>query len=89
MAEITENLKLKNGGENSTVCCFFEWIVSATLIDALLAWSASYCSFRVTRSGRFCLRQMPHWVTASFAPLRSSKGFLDSLRAPELPPVLR
>ena len=31
-------------------------------------WSASHCSFRLTRSGRFLLRRIAHWATASFAP---------------------
>ena len=42
---------------------------SATSIVALLAWSASHCSFRLTHSGRFLLRRIAHWATASFVPL--------------------
>ena len=41
----------------------------ATSIVALLAWSASHCSFRLTHSGRFLLRRIAHWATASFVPL--------------------
>ena len=28
----------------------------------------SHCSFRLTRSGRFLLRRIAHWATASLAP---------------------
>ena len=34
-------------------------------IVAARAWSALAARFALTNSGRFCLRQMPHWGTAS------------------------
>ena len=47
---------------------------SATSIVALLAWSASHCSFRLTRSPRFRLRRMTHWVTSRLAPPSTAFG---------------
>ena len=55
----------------------------ATSIVALLAWSASHCSFRLTHSGRFLLRRIAHWATASFVPLfhTEHKALQTSCRA--------
>ena len=51
---------------------------SATSIFALLAWSASHCSFRLTHSPRFRLRRMPHWGTSRFVPPATAAGsFFD------------
>ena len=47
---------------------------SAISIFALLAWSASHCSFRLTRSPRFHLRRMPHWGTTRIAPPSTATG---------------
>ncbi len=62
--------------------CAFGIVVSlsyATSIGALLAWSASYCLFRLTHSRRFCLRQITHWVITSFVPWFESSTKLRTL----------
>ena len=55
--------------------CVFDVVrdFPATSIDALLAWSASHCLFRLTRSGRFLLRRIAHRAIASFAPLDDAR----------------
>ena len=41
------------------------WRANVRSIVAARAWSALAARFALTNSGRFCLRQMPHWGTAS------------------------
>ena len=52
---------------------------SATSMVEQSPWNGLCSSFRLTRSGRFCLRQMTHWVTASFTPQLSRPKAVHSL----------
>ncbi len=67
----------------------FWWHVSANSCSAIsvsaacLAFAAARCLLRLTRSGRFCLRQMTHWVTASFAPPSTATGRHSRVRSSE------
>ena len=74
IANLTEQAKRSETWFESR--CAFGIVVSlsyATSIGALLAWSASYCLFRLTHSRRFCLRQITHWVITSFVPWFESR----------------
>ena len=48
---------------HSAFCISFGLSLSRNLNHRLSPLERARCSFRLTRSGRFCLRQMTHWVT--------------------------
>ena len=47
--------------------------------SAGIAGASARCLPRLTRSGRFCLRQMPHWGTASIAPQFGLKAWVEGV----------